>query len=98
MFTLEEVAPWGRSFEEYRRMFALSDEELGLRILGCGDGPSSFNAVASRRGSNVCSCDPLYRFTADEIRTRIAATYVTMLEQTRRNASQFVWKTISSPE
>jgi hypothetical protein len=28
MFTLDRVAPWGRSFEEYRRMFALSDRDL----------------------------------------------------------------------
>ena len=36
MFTLDQVVPWGRSFDEYRRMFALSDDELRLRILGCG--------------------------------------------------------------
>jgi hypothetical protein len=32
-----KVIPWGRSFEEYRRMFALADEDLAGRILGCGD-------------------------------------------------------------
>ena len=37
---LNEVIPWGRSFEEYRRMFALSDADLAGRILGCGDGPA----------------------------------------------------------
>ena len=30
---LNEVIPWGRSFEEYRRMFALTDEDLAGRIL-----------------------------------------------------------------
>ena len=38
MFTLEQVVPWGRSFEEYRAMFALSDADLEGRVLGCGDG------------------------------------------------------------
>jgi len=33
MFILDRVVPWGRSFEEYRRMFALSDADLQLRIL-----------------------------------------------------------------
>jgi hypothetical protein len=33
MFTLDEVVPWGRSFDEYRRMFALTDRELGLKIV-----------------------------------------------------------------
>jgi hypothetical protein len=37
---LSEVIPWGRSFEEYRRMFALTDEDLAGRILGCGNGPA----------------------------------------------------------
>ena len=49
MFTLDEVVPWGRSFDEYRLMFALSDMDLELRILGCADGPVSLNAVATRR-------------------------------------------------
>ena len=37
---LHEIASWGRSFEEYRRMFSLSDADLSGRILGCGDGPA----------------------------------------------------------
>ena len=80
MFTLDRVAPWGRSFEEYRRMFALSDRDLRLRILGCADGPASFNAESTRRGT-VVSIDPLYRLDAQTIRDRIAATYDQMLEQ-----------------
>src|SRR5262245_13359682 len=74
MFTLDQVVPWGRSFDEYRRMFALSDDELRLRIVGCGDGPASFNAEARRRGCRVVSIDPLYRWDANRIRERIAAT------------------------
>lgn len=31
-------------------MFALSDEDLGRTILGCGDGPASSNAEATQRG------------------------------------------------
>jgi len=96
MFTLDGIEPWGRSFDEYRFMFALSDMDLGLRILGCADGPASFNAVAARRGANVVSCDPLYRFSAGEIENRIAATYDKIMEQTRTNANQFVWNSISS--
>jgi hypothetical protein len=50
MFTLDQIVPWGRSFEEYRRMFAPSDADLRLRVLGCADGPASFNAEARRIG------------------------------------------------
>ncbi len=98
MFTLDRVVPWGRSFDEYRRMFALSDEDLRLKIIGCGDGPASFNAVATRHGSRVVSCDPIYRYDADQLRQRIAATHDEILKQTRQNARDFVWSIIRSPE
>jgi len=98
MFTLEQVVPWGRSFDEYCRMFALSDADLTLRILGCGDGPASFNAEATRREAQVISCDPIYRWDAAQIRDRIASTYREMIEQTRQNANEFVWTSIRSVE
>lgn len=96
MFHLDQVVPWGRSFDEYCRMFALSDQDLTRLILGCGDGPASFNADATRRGSKVISCDPIYKWDAADIRQRIAVTRETVLEQTRRNAGEFVWDSIGS--
>ena len=96
MFTLSSVVPWGRSLDEYQRMFALGDAERGLSILGCGDGPASFNAEATRAGWRVTSCDPIYQFTAGQLRQRIDETAVSVLEQTRRNAHDFVWTTIPS--
>jgi hypothetical protein len=98
VFTLAEVVPWGRSFKEYCRMFALSSEDLHSRILGCADGPASFNAEATAAGFSVISCDPLYRFTATEIRNRIADTTDVILDQTRRNQHEFVWSSIQSVE
>jgi len=91
MFTLDRVAPWGRSFDEYRRMFDLTGDELNRTILGCGDGPASFNAEASRRGTRVISCDPLYRFEKSHIQERVAASFDQIIEQTRVNAHEFVW-------
>jgi SAM-dependent methyltransferase len=96
MFTLDKVVPWGRSFDEYRLMFALGDDDLDRRIIGCGDGPASFNAEATRRGARVISCDPMYRWSSAEIDDRILATRDEILEQTRRNADEFVWDTIGS--
>jgi len=96
MFTLDQVVPWGRSFEEYQRMFALTAGDLQLRIVGCGDGPASFNAEATRRGARVVSCDPVYRYDIGQLRERIDSTYEKVLEQTRRNADEFVWDTIRS--
>lgn len=96
MFALDQVVPWGRSFEEYEKMFALSETDLAQRILGCADGPASFNAQATERGKEVISCDPLYRFEANQIRSRIDVTYEMVMEQVQRNQDEFVWQTIPS--
>ena len=96
MFTLEQVVPWGRSFDEYCHMFSLTDGDLARRILGCGDGPASFNAHATQRGGTVISCDPIYQWNHAQIRERIAVTCDQILDQTRRNADEFVWDSISS--
>ena len=98
MFTLENVVPWGRSFDEYRHMFALTERDLQSTIVGCADGPASFNAEATERGMTVVSCDPLYGLTASQIQDRITATSHEVLEQARRNADDFVWETIRSVE
>ncbi len=98
MFTLDRVVPWGRSFDEYRRMFALSDEDLHGRILGCGDGPAGFNAGATAGGTRVVSCDPIYGHDAGQIRRRIAETYDDIMAETTRNAGEFVWTSIASPD
>jgi len=92
VFTLAQVVPWGRSFDEYRRMFALTDEDRDHTVLGCADGPASFNAEATALGWRVTSADPLYRFTAEEIRQRIDAVFDDMVDQTRRNAHEFIWR------
>ena len=96
MFTLNAVVPWGRSFDEYRRMFSLTDEDLRQTILGCADGPASFNVEALARNVKVISADPLYQWTAADIRRRVAATSADVLEQTRRNHDEFVWREFDS--
>lgn len=97
-FELDNIVPWGRSFDEYVAMFSLSGIDLQKRILGCGDGPASFNALLTRRGGQVLSVDPLYRFSAEELRQRIKETYSEVLDQTRRNRDEFVWSSIKSVE
>lgn len=97
-FTLDKVVPWGRSYAEYVSMFDLTEAELGLRILGCGDGPAAFNSVLSQRGGNIVSADPVYVFDADQIRRRIEETYETVMAQMHKNHSDYVWSVIPSVE
>jgi SAM-dependent methyltransferase len=93
-----DVKPWGRSFDEYVRMFSLTPADLKRKIMGCGDGPASFNAELTERGGNITSVDPVYNFSADKIRQRIRETYDDVIGQTRKNQDKFIWQEIGSVE
>ena len=97
-FSLDEIVPWGRSFDEYAGMFGLSEADLCGRILGCGDGPASFNAEATRRGYKVVSCDPIYQFSAAQIERRVHETRDTIVESVRPYVGNYNWDTFGSPE
>lgn len=79
-------------------MFDLTEAELGLRLLGCGDGPAAFNATLTQRGGKIISVDPVYAFDAEQIRGRISETYATVMAQMRQNQSDYVWGAIPSVE
>ena len=95
---LANVVPWGRSFEEYQAMFRLSQGDLNKRILGCGDGPASFNVEATGRGCQVTSCDPVYEFQAEEIRRRIDDVYPDIMAKMQQGADSYTWDSLGSVE
>lgn len=95
-YTYASARPWGRSFEEYLRMFQLSDDDLQRKILACADGPAGFNAKMTERGHRVVSCDPLYRFSKAQIERQIDEAFDDILAQTRNNQDLFVWNDIRS--
>lgn len=96
--TLSQVVPWGRSLTEYRRMFALSDEDVAGLILGCGDGPASFNAEMTALGHRVVSADPIYALTSAQIEQRVAETYETVVAQVKRSRADYVWEMFRDEE
>jgi hypothetical protein len=79
-------------------MFDLDADLLSGRILGCADGPASFNAEMTALGRSVVSCDPIYQFPTSGIRERVEATYPLILEQVRQSQDDYVWDVIPSPE
>ncbi|NER82531.1 MAG: SAM-dependent methyltransferase [Leptolyngbya sp. SIO1D8] len=89
---LDTVVPWGRTLEEYRRMFNLSETDLGKKILGCGDGPASFNVEMTELGHPVTSVDPIYQFSSEQIEHRVRATYDSIISQVKQNAHCYVWQ------
>ena len=54
-----------------------------MRILDCGDGPSSFAAEGSRNGRYVVAADPMYRFSARDF---LADSDLTTAQIARGNA------------
>jgi len=95
---LSQIVPWGRSYQEYRDMFLLTDKDRARTILGCGDGPASFNAELSRAGGSVVSVDPIYRFGKEKIRQRIVEAYPQVLAQLSLNFSDYLWTKLGGVE
>ena len=95
---LKQTVPWGRDFDEYIDMFALHSMEEGAKIIGCGDGPASFNAEANTRGISATSVDPIYNFSRAELSTRINEARDEVMSQVRAKADDYVWNTIKNPD
>lgn len=95
---LEKVVPFGRSLEEYRRMFALTDSDLDKRIVSAADGPASFNAEMSVLGKTVISVDPLYVYGAGAIERQFHAVVDGIIAQVQDTPDDWVWTYHRSPE
>lgn len=89
---LNEVVLWGRTLGEYKLMFDLSEADLNAKIIGCGDGPASFNAEMTELGHSVVSIDPVYQFSAEQIKQRVQETYSPVILQVKQNANRYIWK------
>jgi hypothetical protein len=95
--TLDQVVPWGRSLDEYQQMFDLPPQALQGKILGCGDGPASFNAELTAQGGQVISVDPIYAFSGQQIEQRVQTTSATIVEQVTRSLHDYVWTKFRDP-
>ena len=95
---LERVIPFGRSLDEYIKIFNLSNSDLQKHILGVGDGPASFNAEATKLGTRVTSVDPIYQFSATEILKRFYQAVDTIIDQVRQTSDDYVWSYHQSPD
>jgi len=93
---LDNIVPWGRSLHEYTSMFSLSENDFSKKILGCGDGPACFNAEITKNSGDIISVDPVYQFSAKQIRSRIDAVYPHIMSEMKKNHESYIWKDISS--
>lgn len=95
---LDEVVPLGRTFDEYRLMFVLTDGDTQKRILSAADGPAGFNAVMKKLGGTVTSVDPVYQFSAEDIGRRFYEAIDGVMEQVRATTGDWTWDFHKSPE
>jgi hypothetical protein len=95
---LKDIVPWGRNLQEYKQMFLLTDEDLNSKILGCGDGPSSFNKELTDLNGDITSIDPIYQFSKYDIYQRIKDTSSIVSKQLKQNRDDFIWRDFKSLE
>ena len=95
-FLLESVVPWGRTRDEYIKMFSLSDNDLSKKIASFGDGPASFNYESTINNGDVISFDIIYQFSKEEIEIQINKTKEIILNQLKQNMENYVWTYIKS--
>ncbi|WNZ24459.1 SAM-dependent methyltransferase [Leptolyngbya sp. NK1-12] len=95
---LEKVVPFGRSWDEYVKMFNLAPTDLNGTVIGIGDGPASFNAEATQQGYDVVSVDPIYTFSGPEIQARFNAVVDDIINQVKATPDDWVWTYHQSPE
>jgi hypothetical protein len=95
---LDKVIPFGRSLDEYIKMFSLSKSDLNRKILGVGDGSASFNAEGTKMDAKITSIDPIYKFSATEIRQRFDEAVDDVISQIESKPNSWVWSYHKSPE
>ncbi|MBC1240392.1 SAM-dependent methyltransferase [Nostoc sp. 2RC] len=98
VMVLDKVVPFGRSMDEYIKIFNLTKADLNKRIIGVGDGPASFNAEMTRQGKNVVSIDPLYQFSGDQILQRFNEVVDNIINQVKATPNDWVWSYHKSPD
>jgi SAM-dependent methyltransferase len=95
-FDPQEIVVWGRTLDEYEKMFALTEADRNLRILDCGAGPASFNAEMTALGHKVVSIDPVYNLSPREIEQKVQEARSMVTKVVKLRPEDHVWKTFKS--
>ncbi|WP_181695998.1 methyltransferase domain-containing protein [Nocardia sp. GTS18] len=94
-----EILVSSRSLDEYRAMFALTEQDLRHRILDCPGGAAGFTAEVCARGGDVTACDVAY--FGDGL-ANVAATAVAEAERgndfVRAHAQDYRWEFFADPD
>jgi SAM-dependent methyltransferase len=95
---LDHVVLLGRTFEEYRRYFLLTPDDLvGKRVLDVAGGVSSFCAEGNKLGIKVTAFDPIYCLSARKIREKSEPDLESVYRSIGRMPT-YRWAFYKSPE
>ncbi len=96
---LKDIVLIGRTFDEYYKMFALSDlNPQRERILDVASGVSSFCKEANAKGYDVMASDRIYNFLPDEIEIKCVRDLETVFSELAKVMDLYNWdffKTVS---
>jgi hypothetical protein len=79
----------GYSIDDYIKMFALSDDEIAMRILDCNPGIVAFAAQMHQQHHPVLASDPLYSQPIATIKTLIAKAQDQLLTDLQENPHRY---------
>lgn len=89
---LERIVFIGRTFEEYLKMFSLSEEELqGKKILDCPAGACSFTAVGNKSGLDVTACDIAYYHSGQDLKNKGLQDIEHAMEHMQKAQNNYKW-------
>ena len=86
---IDGVTALGFGLQEYIKMFALTEDELNMRILDYRAGASCFAADMYAQGKQVVACDPLYQKPLSEIMKLVAQAADSLKDSFKQDAQEF---------
>lgn len=96
---LDKVALIGRTFEEYEKIFRLSDfKSNNITILDVGSGVSSFCAEASKRGMKVKAMDPIYGYDLIELEVKCSKDLDLVIKELNGVEYLYIWEIFRSKD
>ncbi|MFX1390838.1 MAG: hypothetical protein ACFE9Z_12310 [Promethearchaeota archaeon] len=96
---LDKVALIGRTFEEYEKIFRLSDfKSNNVKILDVGSGVSSFCAEASKKGMDVIVMDPIYDYNASSLEVKCSKDLELIIKELNGVEHLYIWDIFRSKD
>lgn len=87
---MRKLVSWGHHLDEYRDMFALSEDDLKTcRFLEYGASIGAVNAEAHERGVSLMTCDPLFMLEKSHLLFHVSSTFEEMVTGMAAEKAQF---------